>query len=460
MLKIRDQFDPIDDRLGVVIWLQARKSLFAMVMGACAVVGVALNVAMHGPWQPPQAASGAATHPATALALIALAVAMFRTPFADRGAPGATGLTAAAGLIAVAWTVLGAMGLDPLAMVLPVRGRMSVDTGGAIVLLSLAIGLRYRAPCTGIACLVGLLAIVLNTLLSMTFGVRHFGGLMAGMTLAALCSGAVCAIALHAVHPVVRIIMLTSQVGVRTRVMAAVGTCIPWLAGMFLYRIWGVPRQGFQIEAVVIAIVIATTILLSIASGFQHQIADEMRRSVEKRLAEQAVTDGLTGLRNRVGLMQILRRRMSELRTTGKAACVVIFDLDHFKTINDTHGHDEGDRVLRNVARALPPLLRQGDVLGRWGGEEFMLIADARQEEELKQLVERLRVAICDLSRQTAAHCQTGPFNISASFGVSALRETDTSFEQAIKRADLALYKAKDGGRNCVAFALAYDKAA
>ena len=424
-----------------------RKTFFAILMAVCAGIGLVLTAVLQIRWPAMTSAPDAATHPATAIALTALAVAMARTPFADRRSWQTAGLTICAGLIAVVWTGVGAIGPDPLADLFPVQGRMSIDTGFAIMLLALSTGLRYRAPRIGIACLIGLLGIVLNTILAMTYGVRHFGGQMAPLTLAALCSGTVCAIALHAVHPVVRIIMLTSQVGVRTRVMAAVGMCIPWLAGMFLYRVWGVPRQGVQIEAVLIAIIIATTILLSIASGFQHQIADDLRRAAKQRLAEQAVTDGLTGLRNRVGLTQILRRRMSELRANGKAACVVIFDLDHFKTINDTHGHYEGDRVLRNIARAVPPLLRQGDVLGRWGGEEFLLIADARQEEELKQMVERLCVAICDLSRQTADHCQTGPFNISRSLGVSALLNTDTSIE----RADLALSKAKDGGRNCVA---------
>jgi diguanylate cyclase (GGDEF)-like protein len=148
-----------------------------------------------------------------------------------------------------------------------------------------------------------------------------------------------------------------------------------------------------------ITVILRSTIILAIVSGYQHQICQELRRAAERRLVEQAVTDGLTGLRNRAGITQVLRHRMAELKQSGHSAGIVMFDLDHFKRINDTHGHDEGDRFLVSLARCLEPLLG----LGRWGGEGFLL-SDLRQLEELTQLVERLRVAIYDLSRETGKH--------------------------------------------------------
>ena len=152
-----------------------------------------------------------------------------------------------------------------------------------------------------------------------------------------------------------------------------------------------------------ITVILRSTIILAIVSGYQHQICHELRRAAERRLVEQVVTDGLTGMRNRAGITQVLRHRMAELKQSGHSAGIVMFDLDHLKRINDTHGHDEGDRFLVSLARCLEPLLGQFDVLGRWGGEGFLL-SDLRQLEELTQLVERLRVAIYDLSRETGKH--------------------------------------------------------
>ena len=452
MLQIKDYFDPADDRLQVVNRLYAARPALTLAMICLAFLGLAINL-LETLRLIPTVFDRAATHPLTAACLILLAVALFLLPRGWRFRKLACWLCFVAGAIAMTNMAVAALHAGTPRPVPLFRGSMSLDTSTAVVLLALSTGLYGRLHRPAMACLAGFLLIVLNSVTGLTFGVTYFGGQMAPLTLLSLCCAAVLAISINANQPLVRIILLTSEVGVRTRVMAAMGTFVPWAAGLFLYRVWGMPTTGFQMEAMMLSLIMGSTIIVAILSGYQHQVADELRIAAERRLAEQAVTDGLTGLRNRSGLTQTLRRRIAELKSTGRQTGIVMLDLDHFKQINDTHGHDEGDRVLVSVARCVEPLLRQGDIFGRWGGEEFMLIADMRQTEELAMLVERLRAAIHDLSRQTGRHCDTGSFNISASFGIADMRPGDRNYNDAVKRADLALYAAKTGGRNRVALA-------
>lgn len=452
MLRTRDYYNPSDDRLRLVNRLHLARPYLAILMLLTALSGFTFNIAMNSNYWTGETFRSF-THPATALCLSLLAIAVYLTPRIGEPDKIVPAVRVCSGSLALIHFTVASSGVDPLGEFLPIVGRMSLDTCVAIMLMSLAIRVRPRSPAPGLICLSAFLGIMMNCIIGLTFGVTYFGGQMAPLTLVSLCFGAVCALSLHADHGVVRVILLASEVGTRTRVMAAVGTLVPWAAGMFLYRYWGMPTDSFQIEAVMISIIIMTTVILAVMSGYQHQMADEMRSRAERRLAEQAVTDGLTGLANRAGLTQVMRRRMGELRRTNKPSGLVMFDLDHFKKINDTHGHDEGDRVLVSIGRALEPLLRKGDVLGRWGGEEFILVADIRHPDDLAKLVERLRVVIHALSSQTGVHCKTGAYLISASFGVSYMLPDDESYNDAVKRADLALYDAKAKGRNRVIFA-------
>ncbi len=117
-----------------------------------------------------------------------------------------------------------------------------------------------------------------------------------------------------------------------------------------------------------------------------------------------------------------------------------MFDLDHFKQVNDTHGHDIGDLVLRNTVELVQQHIRKSDTLACWGGEEFMIITPLTDNLELKTITESLRGKI---EQQT--HEQAG--RVTASFGGSILRQED-SFTTLIKRVDAALYQSKQQGRN------------
>jgi diguanylate cyclase (GGDEF)-like protein len=151
----------------------------------------------------------------------------------------------------------------------------------------------------------------------------------------------------------------------------------------------------------------------------------------------QASTDGLTGLRNRRTIETELRGLLKE----GGTATIVMADLDHFKLLNDTYGHEAGDRALRKFSQVLEASLRPTDLCGRFGGEEFLLAFPSASPEVVVGILGRLRDALALAAEEAEAPAFT------ASFGVvdSAL---DTSLENLLKLADLALYRAKEEGRN------------
>jgi diguanylate cyclase (GGDEF)-like protein/PAS domain S-box-containing protein len=169
---------------------------------------------------------------------------------------------------------------------------------------------------------------------------------------------------------------------------------------------------------------------------------DQLRR---QQLISAAMHDPLTGVRNRRGLeQQALQLPEPDPATAARAGWVMI-DIDHFKKVNDRHGHEGGDNVLKAVAGALQAATRGGDVLARFGGEEFVLLLPACSEALALSVAERLRQRVQALRVDTAS----GPVGVTASFGV-AMQAPGESWTRALERADAALYRAKEGGRNQV----------
>ena len=161
-------------------------------------------------------------------------------------------------------------------------------------------------------------------------------------------------------------------------------------------------------------------------------------------LERLSTTDSLTELFNRRKMETCLERKLKEATREAPFSLVMI-DIDHFKKINDTHGHEVGDRVLVDIATLLQATIRQSDILGRWGGEEFLLILPNTSPEGALHVAEELRQAVQEYA------CPAYPHPISASFGVAHYRPQDTA-NSLIKRADIALYRAKHNGRNGVAY--------
>jgi diguanylate cyclase (GGDEF)-like protein/PAS domain S-box-containing protein len=170
----------------------------------------------------------------------------------------------------------------------------------------------------------------------------------------------------------------------------------------------------------------------------------------EANLITQATTDELTGLHNRRQVLELYHRLIEQPRHSTEEMTLCIFDLDHFKKINDTYGHLCGDQVLRTVAELAQQSLREHDILGRWGGEEFILILPHTPLRGANLLIERLRQKIS----QMTILCDGGNFvSISASFGVvgGVLDQAGFSadlFDIWLSQADSALYCAKNKGRN------------
>jgi diguanylate cyclase len=189
-------------------------------------------------------------------------------------------------------------------------------------------------------------------------------------------------------------------------------------------------------------------------STLRAQLNDSTQRIEELQQAltearHQALVDPLTGLANRRGFDTAL-----EAMLTGEAArrpgntCLLMIDIDHFKRINDTHGHLVGDKVIRSVARALKDSVKGKDMVARVGGEEFSVLLPDTPIDGARALAEQLRTTI-ERGRIRRTDTQATIATVTVSIGVSAYR-TEESSEEFISRADKALYAAKNSGRNCV----------
>jgi diguanylate cyclase (GGDEF)-like protein len=179
---------------------------------------------------------------------------------------------------------------------------------------------------------------------------------------------------------------------------------------------------------------------LGILGSFASLVVDELEL---RRIAER---DHLTGALTRRGFVEQVNKEISRCRRHGRRSVLVLMDIDHFKRVNDSHGHPAGDAVLKAVASACGQSLRENDLFGRLGGEEFGILLTETDAGGGLEASEKLRKAIEGLRVDVA-----GGIRVTASFGVSSFAESASKAEDWIARADEALYSAKRAGRNrCV----------
>lgn len=174
------------------------------------------------------------------------------------------------------------------------------------------------------------------------------------------------------------------------------------------------------------------------------------RKENERRIRYMVATDALTGLLNRREFGQRLDQEVSRAGRYPQSMSLVMFDIDHFKRINDRYGHTVGDQVLIGISLLAKGMIRNSDSLARWGGEEFMLMLPATGADQAVSVAEKLRQAIEQMDIREAG-------KVTVSFGVAGLIDGDTA-ASVIRRADRAMYAAKEAGRNTVRLLLSDDE--
>lgn len=218
----------------------------------------------------------------------------------------------------------------------------------------------------------------------------------------------------------------------------AVGITVAWLV---VGSRAGAPMAS---TAQLIAYEAALAVTMLMLYALARSKDDHARALIEaEKMREMAYHDVLTHLPNRRGLEETLHRYASLAQRHDLSLSVVFFDLDDFKRVNDVHGHQLGDRVLEEVGGSVRPHLRAGDVLGRWGGEEFLIIAPDADHDQAVGLAERVREAV-------RRYDYPGDVEITASFGVATYAAV-TTVEELLELADRRLYRAKRSGKNRVA---------
>ena len=210
---------------------------------------------------------------------------------------------------------------------------------------------------------------------------------------------------------------------------------VPLTAGRVSFGSLVLFGDHFDDEERMTAVSLASQAVVALDNARLHRIVER-----------QALVDGLTGLPNRRQCEETLASELARIERFGGALAVVVADLDWFKDVNDRHGHPSGDAVLREFAQLLRETLRDIDMAGRWGGEEFLLLLPGTDLAGGAQVAERIRVA---LAGRIVLSADGSPIPVTASFGVAATPPASTAAE-LFSAADAALYEAKRNGKNRV----------
>ena len=186
------------------------------------------------------------------------------------------------------------------------------------------------------------------------------------------------------------------------------------------------------------------------AHAFKIKHLDELERSYHETVLSQTTLDHLTGVGNRASVLAFLEKHADLSRRHHRPLAVILCDLDHFKAVNDVHGHAAGDRALQAFAGLVQGRLRSCDHMGRIGGEEFLVVLPETAGRAALALAEALRQSVTGATLPGAGG--EAPIQLSCSFGVVQMGELDADGSSLLARADVALYRAKGQGRNRVEF--------
>ena len=237
--------------------------------------------------------------------------------------------------------------------------------------------------------------------------------------------------------PVLAYLLLGRREGMKLSVPFMVLGCVVYV--VFLSGIEGLSTADFVIDF------LNMVLCSSLMQVFMYMY-EARREEAEQRLIEVAQTDALTGLANRGNFQSTLTRTIAESERSNAAFALVMMDIDHFKVINDTHGHEAGDYVLQEIGQCLQERLRVTDFVGRLGGEEFGLILRDVQPEAAYELIEELRQRIANRKLRLG----NADMAVTASFGMAQWPEDGRQADTLFSVADQHLYRGKRAGRNQV----------
>lgn len=187
----------------------------------------------------------------------------------------------------------------------------------------------------------------------------------------------------------------------------------------------------------------------------QYLLSTLSRQNVElgdlnKKFREMAIRDGLTGLFNHRHAQDRLTEEYERSKRFKRRFSILFMDVDHFKFFNDNNGHQAGDEVLKTIAQLMTDAIRESDIVARWGGEEFIIIAAETDARQACELAERIRLAV---ATHAFAHSKRQPLGlVSLSIGVATISNSTRDAQSLVKLADDAVYHAKDHGRNRTVF--------
>jgi len=227
---------------------------------------------------------------------------------------------------------------------------------------------------------------------------------------------------------------------------ATLNEALQFMQEKHFHRIVTVDESGCMVGSITQKELISLTYTrwVRMIQSYQQELR-EINEALElksKKFEKIAGTDSLTGLYNRMKFLELFVSEYKIMVQRHNALSLLVIDLDHFKAINDTYGHNIGDDVLKQISNLLLRELRSVDILCRWGGEEFVALLPAADSEDALRIAEKIRWAILHLEME-------GLPRVTTSIGVSQVEKGDT-LQTAIERADRALYLAKEDGRNCV----------
>jgi diguanylate cyclase (GGDEF)-like protein len=192
-------------------------------------------------------------------------------------------------------------------------------------------------------------------------------------------------------------------------------------------------RRSFGGEEMSMLMTVASMAAIAIENGKLYE-----------RMEQLATTDGLTGLYNHRVFQEKLDEALARSRRSGKKLSMILMDIDHFKKVNDTHGHPVGDTVLKRVAATLRDGVRATDYVARYGGEEFAIVMEETDQKGAKIKAERVREAVSKIP----FHSDHGGFKVTISLGISTFPDDSNDKKGLIARSDEALYHSKHNGRN------------